>query len=843
MNWRWILLMAWRDSRKNRSRLFLFISSIILGIAALVAMNSFNENLRKDIDSQAAELIGADLELESRREPSAEAMKFIDSLKGMSEDFAKEERFMSMIRFPKAEGSRLVQVRAIEGHYPFYGEVETNPSDSYRDFGTKAGVYVENSLLLQFNAVVNDSVQLGNNSYPILGNVLSQPGQAAIAGAMAPSVFVPIAQLKNSGLQQQGSRIEYHYYFKLPKGFAVDKEVEKLDKKIEELQLRASTIQTTKENTGRSFADMASFMELVGFVALLLGCIGVSSSVQIYVREKLLSVAVLRCLGTTAKQAFYIFLVQFAGIGLIGGIIGAVLGSLIQYLIPVVMQDVIPVSLTTGVSWLAILEGIGLGVVIAVLFALLPLLAVRNISPLNSIRISDKEESMFKDKMSWWVYLLILIFITGFARLQMADWIQTLVFVAGVGITFLLLYGVAKAFTYLIRRFFPKGWPYLWRQGLSNLYRPNNQTVILMISIGLGTALISTMFLVQDLLINRVKISSEQSQANMLMFDIQPSQHESLSKMAKEEGYPILEAVPVVTMQLQSVNGVTLKDVVADTSSEVSSRAFRGEIRATYRDSLTKTESIISGKWVGVVGNKDTASVSLDQNYADNIKVKVGDRLSFNVQGLIIPAKVSSIRQVDWNRFQSNFRVVFAKGSIDQAPQFYLMMTKVPTEIESSKFQQKIVNNFPNVSVIDMNAVLTVLQEILDKIGFIIQFMGAFSILTGIIVLISSVRISKFQRIRENVLLRTLGASRKQIYLITISEYLFLGLLSALTGIIISLLASYLLAIFVFESVFMPSIGMIALLLVLIVGLTVLIGLINSLSVINRSPLEALRKE
>ena len=582
---------------------------------------------------------------------------------------------------------------------------------------------------------------------------------------------------------------------------------------------------------------------IVGFVALLLGCIGVSSSVQIYVREKLLSVAVLRCLGTTAKQAFYIFLVQFAGIGLIGGIIGAVLGSLIQYLIPVVMQDVIPVSLTTGVSWLAILEGIGLGVVIAVLFALLPLLAVRNISPLNSIRISDKEESMFKDKMSWWVYLLILIFITGFARLQMADWIQTLVFVAGVGITFLLLYGVAKAFTYLIRKFFPKGWPYLWRQGLSNLYRPNNQTVILMISIGLGTALISTMFLVQDLLINRVKISSEQSQANMLMFDIQPSQHESLSKMAKEEGYPILEAVPVVTMQLQSVNGVTLKDVVADTSSEVSSRAFRGEIRATYRDSLTKTESITSGKWVGVVGNKDTASVSLDQNYADNIKVKVGDRLSFNVQGLIIPAKVSSIRQVDWNRFQSNFRVVFAKGSIDQAPQFYLMMTKVPTEIESSKFQQKIVNNFPNVSVIDMNAVLTVLQEILDKIGFIIQFMGAFSILTGIIVLISSVRISKFQRIRENVLLRTLGASRKQIYLITISEYLFLGLLSALTGIIISLLASYLLAIFVFESVFVPSIGMIALLLVLIVGLTVLIGLINSLSVINRSPLEALRKE
>jgi len=843
MNWKWIFLMAWRDSRKNRSRLFLFISSIILGIAALVAMNSFNMNLKRDIDSQAAELIGADLELESRRLPSDEAMKFIDSLKTISDDFAREERFMSMIRFPKAEGSRLVQVRAIEGAYPFYGDVETNPVGSFSIFGKQHGIFVENSILLQFNAAVKDSVQLGNNTYSILGNVLSQPGQAAIAGAMAPSVFVPVAQLENSGLQQTGSRIEYHYYFKLPKNFQVDKKVKELESRITELQLRASTIQTTKENTGRSFEDMASFMELVGFVALLLGCIGVSSAVQIYVREKLISVAVLRCLGTSARQAFYIFLVQFAGIGLLGGIIGAILGSLIQYIIPIVMQDVLPVSLSTGVSWLAILEGIGLGVVIAVLFALLPLMAVRNISPLNSIRISDKEESLFKDKASWWIYLLIIAFITVFARLQMANWVQTFMFVVAVGITFLLLYAVAKGFTFLVRKYFPKNWPYLWRQGLSNLYRPNNQTVILMISIGLGTALIATMFLVQNLLINRVRVSSEQNQANMLMFDIQPSQGESLKNLANSEGYPIIESVPIVTMQLQSINGTTLKDVVGDSTNEVSARAFRGEIRATYRDSLTSSESVSSGKWIGKVGKNEMASVSLDMSYAENIKVKVGDKLEFNVQGLIIPAKVSSIRQVDWNRFQSNFRVVFASGSIDQAPQFYLMMTRVPTELESSKFQQKIVNTFPNVSVIDMNAVLKVLQEILDKIGFIIQFMGAFSILTGIIVLISSVRISKFQRIRENVLLRTLGASRKQIYLITISEYLFLGLLSALTGVIIALIASYMLSIFVFKSVFVPSIVMILILMFLIVGLTIIIGLLNSLSVINRSPLEALRKE
>ena len=843
MNWRWIFLMAWRDSRKNRGRLFLFISSIILGIASLVAMNSFNENLKKDIDQQAAQLIGADLELESRKQPSEEAMKFIDSLKLLSEDFAKEERFMSMIQFEKSGGSRFVQVRAVDGQFPFYGEVQTSPKDSYAAFGKKQGLYIENAVLLQFQEQVGNQAQLGKSSFPILGSIHAQPGQTALASSMAPSVFVPLNQLSESGLRQVGSRIEYHYYFKLPANFGIDKKMEQWKDRLTLLQLRGSTIQSTKENTGRSFADMASFMELVGFVALLLGCIGVSSSVQIYVREKLLSVAILRCLGAKAKQAFFIFLIQFAGIGLLGGLIGSVLGAMVQYLIPLVLQDVLPVELSTSISWTSIFQGVSLGLVIAVLFALAPLLSVRDVTPLNSLRMNDQDAKKKLDRWVILIYAAILGFILLFARMQMDNWMQTLAFTFGLLLVFFLLFGVAKGFTFLIRRYFPKNWSYVWRQGLSNLYRPNNQTVILLVSIGLGTALIATLFLVQDMLMKRVALSAEENNANMLMFDIQPSQRDSLKLLAHQEGYEIVEDVPIVTMQLENINGVTLKDVVADSTIEQSGRAFRGEIRATYRDSLSKSEQVVSGKWIGKVAAKDTASVSLDENYAENIKAKVGDKLLFNVQGVLIPAKVSSIRQVDWNRFQSNFRVVFAKGSIDQAPQFYLMMTKVEGEAKSVAFQQKIVTEFPNVSVLDMNAVLTILNDILNKIGFIIQFIGGFSILTGIIVLIASVRISKFQRIKENVLLRTLGASRKQIYWITIAEYLFLGLLAAFTGIVIALMASNLLAIFVFKTSFIPDFMFLTVLIFFVSILTVAVGLINSLSVLNKSPLEALRRD
>ena len=843
MSWRWVFLMAWRDSRKNRSRLFLFISSIIVGIASLVALNSFNENLKGDIDQQAAQLIGADLVLESRRLPTPEAFKLIDSLEKISEATSTEQRFVSMIRFPKSNDTRLVQVRAIAGGYPFYGQVETSPKEAYTDFEGQPILLVDQTLLLQFHAAIGDSTQLGRKSFAIGGSLLSQPGQTALRASMVPSVWVPLDQLENSGLRQTGSRIEYFYYFKFPTGVKVDEMIGEMEDQLSLLQLRKNTISTTKENTGRAFADMASFMELTGFVALLLGCIGVSSAVHIFVREKMVSVSILRCLGANARQTFFIFLVQFAGIGLIGGLIGALIGTFIQYFIPLVMQDLVPVALSNAISWSAIAKGIALGVIIAILFALLPLIAVRHISPLNTLRVSDQTTSLWKDRLRWLIYLLIIGFIVAFARFQLQDWSRTFFFTLGIGITFAILYFVAKGVSFIVKKYIPNNLSYVWRQGLSNLYRPNNQTVVLLISIGFGTALIATLFFVQAMLMGGLKSASSDSQANVLLFDIQPSQREAVIQVTKDMGFPLVEDVPIVTMQITSINGKKHADVLQDSSSVYSGRAFRSEIRATYRDTLSASERITEGKFVGTVKDGVPAQVSVDQNYANEIGVEVGDQLIFNVQGVPVPAVVSSFREVDWNRFQSNFRIVFAKGTIDQAPQFYLIMTKIDDQLKSLKYQQAIVKQFPNVAIMNMNSMLAVLSDILDKIGFVIQFIGGFSIFTGVIVLISSVRISKYQRIRENVLLRTLGASRRQILYINFSEYLFLGVLASIVGLLIALLASNLLAVFMFKSTFLPSLVIVILLIISVSVLTVLIGMLNSRSVLNQPPLKVLRRD
>lgn len=329
----------------------------------------------------------------------------------------------------------------------------------------------------------------------------------------------------------------------------------------------------------------------------------------------------------------------------------------------------------------------------------------------------------------------------------------------------------------------------------------------------------------------------------MVIFDIQTHQKEQVAQVVSDYGLPILEEVPIVTVQLEAINGHTLADVQADSTIQVSRRALGRELRVTYRDALTDSEKITVGQWTGQVTVGELPRVSLDQGYAGRIRVGVGDTLLFNVQGVRITAVVGSLREVDWNRVQTNFRFVFPKGVIDKAPQFHVLMTRVPDDAVSARFQQAVVTEFPNVSVIDLGLVLAVLDEILDKISFVIRFMGGFSILTGFVVLIGSVMISKYQRIRESVLLRTMGASRRQVFMITALEYFFLGMIGALTGILLAVLGAWALAAYVFEVPFRPGVLSVLYVAATIVGLTVLVGMANSRGITTQPPLAILRKE
>ncbi len=843
LNLPWLLLMAWRDSRRNRGRLALFISSIVLGIAALVAINSFSDNLRSDIDTQAKSLIGADLVMAGNKPPEGATLKLIDSI-SVGGDRSDEVRFVSMVYFNATQSTRLVQVRALEGGFPYYGAIETEPVEASRSFRQGRRALVDQTLLLQFNTKPGDSIKVGALTFEIAGALQKIPGQSAITATIAPAVYIPREYLDETGLLQKGSRISYYHYFKLPEKTDADKLVKKLEPRLEEDGINYDTVKSRQESTGKAYSDLASFLSLVGFIALLLGCVGVASAVHVYIREKLATIGVLRCIGVSGKQAFLIYLFQVLAMGFIGAVIGAILGSLIQLYLPQLFSAFLPVEVNVGVSWSAIAEGIGIGVLVSVLFALLPLLTIRNVSPIITLRSSVEHLTNQKDPLRLAVYGLILLFVLVFAWMQLGNILRALGFTAGVVVGFIVLALLARAMMWLVKRFFPVNWGYVWRQSLANLYRPNNQTLLLTVSIGLGAALIGTLVLTQRLLLSEVAISGSENQPNLVLFDIQSAQKDGVVDMAKAQGLPVQQLVPVVTMRLEQINKLRAADVRKDTTLGIPDRVFTREYRVTYRDSLNETETTADGKWTGEVSS-DAAIVpiSIEDRYAERLKVKLGDTLLFNVQGAMITTRVDHLREIEWNRVQTNFLVLFPKGVLEEAPQFHILMTRTQSDQQSADFQRALVQRFPNVSAIDLDLILQTLDDILGKIAFVIRFMALFSISTGLLVLIGSVNISRFQRVQESVLLRTLGASRKQILTITAFEYLLLGALASGTGVLLSVVASWALAVFSFEVNYVPELLPLVPVFVGITILTVVIGILNSRGILSRPPLEVLRRE
>jgi putative ABC transport system permease protein len=840
LNFSWLVKMAWRDSRRNRSRLMLFVSSIILGIAAMVAIYSLGDNMSAEVDRQAASLLGADLMIGTAKQVSPAMQKMVDSL---GDRRSEQRMFPSMIYFTKSNKTRLVQVRALSGEFPYYGILETVPASAGKEFRNGQAALVDQTMMLQYEAAVGDTVKVGNVSFVIAGTLINAPGQTGLSASVAPPVYIPLQYLEQTGLAQKGSRIATQFFFKFDKQVNMEQLVDKIEPRLDIEGMSYETVETQKQNTARSLQDLTNFLSLVSFIALLLGCVGVASAINIYVKEKIRSVAILRCLGAKGSQAFLIYLIQIVVVGFLGSLAGAALGTIIQQFLPIAFKDFLPIKVTAEISWSAIGQGILLGIVISFLFALSPLVSIRKISPLNTLRLSFQKFSLFKDPVKWLVYLLIILFIWGFIYYQIGEIQESIGFSIVIVVSFLILVGVAALLMWAVRRFFPNRASYLWRQGLANLYRPNNQTTILIVAIGLGTAIICTLFSVRAILLKRIELTARDNRSNTILFDIQPQQTDSVIALAKQFNLPIDGAVPIVNMRLEKVNNITGETLRKDSTIKMWRGIFDREYRVTFRDSLTASEKIAKGKWSGKVDASGKIFVSLDQNFAKNNSIKVGDTMIFNVQGSVISTIVGSLRQVDWGRVQTNFLVVFPTGVLEKAPQFHVLVTRVENKDQSALFQQQLVQKFPNVTIIDLSAVLNIVSNIIDKVGFIIRFMAAFSIFTGLIVLIASVLISKYQRIQESVLLRTLGASRKQIFYITALEYFFLGALAAATGMFMSLGISFLVAKFMFETEFVLKWVPLLIVFVSVCFLTVFIGLINSRAVVTRPPLEILREE
>jgi len=834
--------LAWRDARPQWMSLLLYSSSVIAGVAALVAILSFRNDVFLTVDDQARELLGADLELRTTNPFPEQVISFIDSIGGST---ASAVEFNSMVSYHFEGISRLSQIRAVDGPFPIYGTITTVPADAAQNYQERKTALVEQSAMNQFGVSVGDTIRVGGIPIAIEGALVSVPGEAAAFSLIGPRVYIPKDVLEGSGLLDRGSRVTYKEYFGFESPELTASIVEAFRPLSREHRVRIETVETRKRDFESIVDNLAKFLGLIAFIALLLGGLGVSSAIYVYIKRKSGAVATLRCLGMPKEKILAAFAIQIAILGLVGAVAGTAIGIFIQFYIPVLFMDLLPIAIVQQISLQAVTLGLVTGVLVSVVFSLLPLAAISTISPLLTLRNTEFSPIAALSKEVKTVTLAIsLTFLIVIVGLLTESFIVAIAFTLSLIFFIFLLWGVAALLIAGVKKLRLKSFSYTMRQGMANLFRPNNQTTMLVTTLGMGMLLIGTLYLSQDMLLQRINFETGENMPDLVFYDIQSDQNRELLDTIEESNGIVMVNVPIVSMRLASRKGRTIQEIRADTTSDISGWALGREYRVTYRSYLSEAETILEGEWIPEAdGIGSVVPISISTQIKEELQLEVGDSLGFNVQGVPVNTVVASVREVDFQRPEPNFFVVFPEGVLEPAPQFYAATVRADSRSDIFAIQEAVVNRFPNISAIDISVALDSVRQFLDKVALAIRFMALFSILTGFIVLASSIAISRKQRTKESVLLRTLGAAKSQVGSIQTIEYGLLGLLASLTGLLLAFAASWGLAFFYFDLTFVPDFLTLILITIIIMVSAILIGWSGSRHIFKHSPLEILRLE
>lgn len=859
---RQLFALAWRESRTARRRLLLYMSSISLGVAALVAIDSFSENVIRSVHEQSKALLGGDV-MSSRQAPrTKEIDALLDSLTHSGIPSTTATNFSSMALVPRTGGTRLVQVHAVAPAYPFYGQIITAPAAAWAGLQSGHNIVVDPSLLVSLDAHIGDTVSLGNAKFLVTGTLKSVPGDVGISAAIGPRVYIPERYVDETQLIVFGSRAEYETLLKLPDNMSREWFVGRYGRRMTQGTSGSTRAAGYNESRLASAIDqLHDYLAIVGLVALLLGGIGVASGVHAFAMRKIEPVAILRCLGATSWQVLTIYSVQAAIMGLIGAAAGVVLGVGIQFLFPRVLHDFLPVDVDVRLAPQAMLLGLGIGVWVALLFALRPLVALRRVSPLQALRRSTDAEALKRSRRDPLRITLSLAIVATVLALGLtrANTIQRGIgFTAAICGAIGILYLSASLLSWIARKALRPSWPFPVRQGIASLYRPGNQTRAVVLALGFGVFLMGTLYQVQHNILRTLDFRMGQARANVVFFDVQEGQRAGVDSIVRASRIEMIDETPIVPMKIASINGRPASDIIAeieqarrkarhagrrgDSGDRRGPWALRREFRSTFRDSLTESETIVQGHWFSSARGDSIGEVSLDTNVAGELGVKLRDTITWNVQGVLVPTIVTSTRAVKWQSFSPNFFAVFDPKSLEQAPKQFAILARAPNATAVAHLQRDVISKFPSVSSLDLSLVQQTVANVLGKVTMAVRFLALISLALGVPVLFSAVAATRRERLREGVLLKTLGATRRQIRRIMLAEYALLGTLGALTGVLLSTLAGWALMHWVFESTFVPAYGPVAIVALAMISLAVAIGLLTGREVFAETPMAALRE-
>ncbi|KPJ84109.1 MAG: hypothetical protein AMS19_02045, partial [Gemmatimonas sp. SG8_23] len=831
-------------------RVGVYMASITLGVAALVSIHSFREDFARSVQEEADVLMGANARFSADVAFPETVVAVLDSLRSAEVPVARVTTVSSMVLASGTETVRLLQVRAVDAGYPYYGTVATVPEGRWGAHLEPGLALVDPAVLTQLAVQVGDSLDLGRTRVEIAGTVEGLPTDVAFQTAIGPRVLVSHATMDAAGLLGFGSLARYEAYIRLPEEQARRDLRERYREVLEESDVgfRLAEEQARRLSNGVRF--LGRFLALVGLAALLLGGVGVASAIHVYVRERRPGIAVLRCLGAGEKTAFLVYLIQAALLGLLGAAGGAALGVVLQEIMPLALAGFLPVQVTTRLSASSILAGLGVGVWMAVVFALLPLLQVRDVPPLAALRQDFEPPRRRRDPARIGAYALLAVSVVALCAIEAPDVRFGIGFAAALGLAVAMIGGVGRAIMVLTRRFFPAGASYPIRQGVSNLFRPQNQTMSVTLALGFGAFVIGTVVQIERSLRDDLTLSFGSGQPNLLLFDIQTDQLAGIRDLLGD-GVEF-DASPLVTSRISSINGRSPDELraLSDREERPEGWALRREYRNTYRDRLGRAEELVAGRWWDGSGGSEDASrvdtgelpgLSLEVDIAESLRVGLGDTITWDVAGIRIATVVTSLRTVDWDRLEPNFFAIVEPGVLEEAPQSVVMVARMPDDAERNRVQRELVSTFPNVSALDFSRVQEAIEGVLSRVRQAVAFLGGFSALAGIVVLVGALATSRAQRLREGALLKTLGARRRQVLTVLFAEYLALGSIATASGLALAVLASAVVVPAVFEIDFTLHVSGVLAIWGSVVALTVVTGLLGSRDLLRRPPLPVLR--
>ena len=843
--------LALMEGRSGIRRVGWFLAAVALGVGSLVALYSFQRDAEASVRREARVLLGGDLRLQGSSPFDERAVEVLDSLAAQGAIVARGTSLASVVSVPGADRARLLQVNAVDENFPAAGEVEEEREGVWACLPGGTGVVADPQVLQQLGVSLGDSLRVGTLELVVTGSATGLPVDFGIEWVAGPPLYISLDNLSETGLTEFGSLGQYRAWVGLPNAEEARQVRDRYREEFQRFGISIETAQDEAEGFASGFENLSRFLGLVGLLALLLGGIGVGSAVNVYLRERLPSMAILRCIGARRATLLRAYLLQAVALGALGAGVGVLLGLCIQFSLPILLRDVLPFELSPTWHPEAVVTGWLLGAWVAVLFSLFPLLRVHGVSPLGALRAEVEDSSSPTSPQGVALAMVVLASLFGLCTFQLGDAGQALVVTLATAGALGFLSLVAMALGRGSRALLPPSAPFPVRQGIAGLFRPGNQTIAVVTALGVGAFLMSTLLVVESGLRSELSLEFGPDRPTLLLFDIQRDQAEGVRGLLRGEGMDD-GLVPIVPARLEAVDGVSVEEIL---SRGVRRRRwmYNRLYRNTYSAEQSPDERMTVGRWWDdpvedppVVRNavaSGAARVSLEVDLAEGLGVEIGDRIVWNVQGVPVTSVISSLREVEWSSVHPNFFAVFEPGSLDEAPATFVALSSSEDVAARQRIQGALLEDYPNVSFLDISLVQETLERLTRQIGRAFRALAGFILGGGTLVLFASLLTTRFKRRRESALLKTIGASGRTIRGILFSEYAALGGIGAATGILLGGLGGHLLLDWQFELDGGVPWAILLLLWLGILVLSVLVGWSVSGPVLRASPLTTLRED